>query len=413
MKTKEQKLRFHKRIATALFLLMTIIYVTMVIWQKKAPHLSFIGFVKAFAEAAMVGALADWFAVTALFHKPLDLPIPHTDLIENRKKDIGDNLGGFVVDNFLKPENIRPYIEHIKVSTLIAQWLSKEKNKQLIITEIQTKIEDFLAQANDDEITLFIADKSKNLLDKLQLNMLSSKALLYIIDQNEHQKLIHFIFEKIASYILANEVLIQQKVSEKSSFLIPNFIDKSIAKKITSGLADYMNEVVEDEQHPVRRTIENQIINFTEDLKSPEWEHKFKTLQAELLQPEQLQTYAQNLWLYFKKTLQNDVSKTENSNVKQYFEKSIQQFTEQLNTDQKLQQRIDQWVRKSVYQFVLKNRNEVGTLISNTVGNWQGRELSEKLELEVGKDLQFIRINGTLVGGLVGLIIYTITHYLL
>ena len=116
MNQREKQLQFHKNLATGLLVLMFVIYISMVFLQKKHPELSFIGYVKAFSEAAMVGALADWFAVTALFQKPMGLPIPHTNLIEERKVDIGNNLGGFVVENFLKPKQIRSHIENIKVS---------------------------------------------------------------------------------------------------------------------------------------------------------------------------------------------------------------------------------------------------------------------------------------------------------
>ena len=125
MENKKRKLQHHKNIATGLFVLMLVTYIVMVIAHKKAPELTFIGYIKAFSEAAMVGALADWFAVTALFHKPLGLNIPHTNLIEERKNDIGENLGDFVVENFLKPKQIRPYITNIKISTFIIEQLSK------------------------------------------------------------------------------------------------------------------------------------------------------------------------------------------------------------------------------------------------------------------------------------------------
>ena len=173
---KKQKLQYHKNIATGLFVLMLVIYIAMVIWYKKAPELTFIGYIKAFSEAAMVGALADWFAVTALFHKPLGLNIPHTNLIEERKNDIGENLGDFVVENFLKPKQIRPYITNIKISTFIIEQLSKEST----LTKIKSFVKD------------------------IPLNKKVSEALISFLDENKHQEFLQQFFEKIA--ILTCEV---------------------------------------------------------------------------------------------------------------------------------------------------------------------------------------------------------------
>lgn len=410
---KEKKLRFHKRIATALFLFMTLMYIAMVILQKKAPGWSFVGYIKAFSEAAMVGALADWFAVTALFHKPLGLPIPHTNLIENRKKDIGDNLGNFVVENFLKAENIRPYVESINVSSFIVKYLNKEKNINILINEIKVKLEEIIENTNDKKITNFITEKSKLLLQEIELNTLISNVLEYLLKEKEHQKILDFIFLKIQSYILENKDLIHKKISQESAFFIPDFIDKILADKITAGLANYMGEAAENEEHSIRKEIENQLLLLKEDLKNePHWKQKLEKLKDNLLQSENIEKYAESIWVYIKNFLKEDLSKPLNDSIlKSYLKKSILNFTNQLQTDQQLQNRIDGWSQKTIYQFILKNRNEAGLLISQTIGNWKGRELSEKLELEVGKDLQFIRINGTLVGGLVGLLIYIITQF--
>ncbi|GIM53827.1 DUF445 domain-containing protein [Capnocytophaga cynodegmi] len=410
---KEKKLRFHKRIATALFLFMTLMYIAMVILQKKAPEWSFVGYIKAFSEAAMVGALADWFAVTALFHKPLGLPIPHTNLIENRKKNIGDNLGNFVVENFLKAENIRPYVKSINVSSFIVKYLNKERNINILINEIKVKLEEIIENTNDKKITNFITEKSKLLLQEIELNTLISNALEYLLKEKEHQKILDFIFLKIQSYILENKDLIHKKISQESAFFIPDFIDKILANKITAGLANYMGEAAENEEHSIRKEIENQLLLLKEDLKNePHWKQKLEKLKDNLLQSENIEKYAESIWVYIKNFLKEDLSKPLNVSVlKSYLKKSILNFTNQLQTDKQLQNRIDGWSQKTIYQFILKNRNEAGLLISQTVGNWKGRELSEKLELEVGKDLQFIRINGTLVGGLVGLLIYIITQF--
>lgn len=414
MKDKERKLRYHKRMATTLFLIMVVLYVTMVFLQKKYPDTSLIGYIKAFSEAAMVGALADWFAVTALFHKPLGLPIPHTNLIENRKKSIGDNLGGFVVDNFLKPEGIRPYVEEVKITPFLAEWLSKEKNINTLTNEISEKIVQLVNGIDEENATDFITQKSKELLHEIELKTLISKSLDYIMEEKEHQKLLSFILQKIETHIWENKSLVQEKVSSKSAFFIPKFVDDILADKITEGLANYVAEIIKDPEHSVRKEVDSQLNAFSKDIQtSSAWSTKIENIKSQIINSKSIDKYALQMWKYLKDYINNDLAKpTTDSTLKQYFYKYIQKLSLQLHTDVELQQKINRQIQKTAYQFILKNRHEVGILISRTVGNWQGKELSRKLELEVGKDLQFIRINGTVVGGLAGVLIYAITQFL-
>ncbi len=339
---KKQKLQFHKRIATGLFFLMLALYMGAVILQNKAPELTFVGYIKAFAEAAMVGALADWFAVTALFHKPLGLNIPHTNLIEAHKNDIGENLGSFVVENFLKPQQIRPYITHIRVSTFVIEWLSNENTA--------TKINEMVKESP-------LKGKVANWLTTL-------------IDDNQHQPFVGQAFEKVAAYLNTHKEIIESEIDNQFPPLIPSFIKDSIIRKVSNGLYEFISKASTNQYHPIRTEITAQLYALANKLNSTEWEVPI----AQLLQT------------------------------------SIGKLTAELKQNTNLQQQIDIWAQKTAYQFVLRNKEEVGRLISSTVSQWEGRELSKKLELEVGKDLQFIRINGTLVGGMVGLLIYWLTH---
>lgn len=415
MNDKKRKLRFHKAIATGLFLLMALVYIGSLLWQKRNPELNFLGYIKAFSEAAMVGALADWFAVTALFNKPLGLPIPHTNIIENRKNDIGDNLGSFVVENFLNPENIRPYIKRLSVASHIGKWLKKERNTNIIVEEVQEKIIEIIDETNDKKIITFISDKSTALLNNIKIHLFVSDLLLYVANNKEHQRLLNYIFDKIQDYISENEEMIKERVRQESSSFIPSFVDNILAKKITTGLNNYFKEISENPEHSIRIEIDNKINQLIHEVSTEsKWKNELDNLKNKLLSEEKITLYSKDLWGYIKEMLLNDLKQPlENSSFKSYLKKSIIKFANQLDTDLEMQEKIDKWLQKNAYKYILKNRGEVGNLISATVGNWQGRELSEKLELEVGKDLQFIRVNGTLVGGLVGLIIYTITHLFL
>lgn len=409
---KRKQLRKYKAFATGLFLLMAVIFVITTILQKNNDS-HWIGYVRAFSEAAMVGALADWFAVTALFRHPLGLPIPHTNLIENSKQRLGDNLGSFVVNNFLSPQNIRPYIQKIKISSFVGEWLGKEKNQEVLIKNLSDIVLDILNKLDDSTVSEFISKKVTDMTDNIKLNKIVGNGINYILEKNDHQKIITNLSSQIKNYIIENDEMIQDRVKKGSYSFIPAFVDNKIADKIASGLADFFKEIEEDPEHEIRMLITKKIHEFSTDLKEdPKWDDEFKTIKNDLLKGDKLDEYSIDIWISIKETLTKELQE-ENSSLKNYISKNLNEFSQNLKTDENLQNKIDHWVRVTAYKYILKNTHQFGNLISSTVGNWQGKELSEKLELEVGKDLQFIRVNGTLVGGLVGLLIYTIAHFFL
>lgn len=406
--TKKQKLTYHKRIATGLFLAMFFLYIAMIYSENVWQLSGWTGYVKAFAEAAMVGALADWFAVTALFHYPLGIQIPHTNLIENRKKDIADNLGHFVVDNFLSTSTIRPYIYRIEVTKNIANWFLIDKNKQRVSDEIRKIIVSYLLSTNDKAITRFLSEKISDFTPKIPANKLLSQAIFYLYEHRWQDKILTYLLNQIDKYLAQNKHLIQDKVQFA---LLPDFVNALLSQKITEGLQDFITEIIQNPTHAIRKEIDQKIVSFTKELSySPQWEQSLSELKNQWLSKENLQPHITNLWFFIKTQLLEDLEKQQNSNIDIFLNKNIDKLASSLANDFSKQQQIDRWIQKNIYQFVLRNKSQVNTLISNTIGNWHGRELSEKLELEVGKDLQFIRINGTLVGGLVGLIIYILTR---
>ncbi|MCJ8152607.1 DUF445 domain-containing protein [Chryseobacterium sp. SSA4.19] len=407
---KRKQLRTYKAFATGLFLLMALLFIITTILQKhNGSH--WLGYVRAFSEAAMVGALADWFAVTALFRHPLGLPIPHTNLIENSKQQLGDNLGGFVVSNFLSPQNIRPYIQKVKISNFVGEWLDKKKNQEILIKNISDIVLDILNKLDDNTVSLFISKKAAEMTDDIKLNSIVGNGIHYILEKNDHQRIITSLSSQIKNYITENDEMIKSRVRKGSYSFIPAFVDQKIADKISSGLADFFREIEEDPAHELRNLITGKIYEFSTDLKeAPKWEQEFKNIKNDLLKADKLNEYANDIWISIKRTVTEELQQ-EDSSLKKYLSKNLDEFSQNLKMNEGLQDKIDNWVRVTAYKYILRNTHQFGNLISSTVGNWQGKELSEKLELEVGKDLQFIRVNGTLVGGLVGLIIYTIAHF--
>ena len=409
---KRIQLRKYKMFATGLFVLMAVVFVLMTVLEKDNPA-HWIGYIRAFSEAAMVGALADWFAVTALFHHPLGLKIPHTNLIENSKERIGDNLGNFVVSNFLSPKNIRPYIQKIKISHFVGDWLSKTRNQKNLVKELSHIVLDILHKLDDAAVVHFIGNKAKEMSDDLKINRIVGNSIEYVLDKKDHQKMITNLSRQIKDYVINNQDIVKERVKKESYFLIPKFVDDTIAEKITGGLSKFFEEVESDPEHSLRAEITKKLYAFSADIQSEaKWEDEFRSIKNNFLKEEKLTQYSKDIWISIKKSLSKELEE-DGSALKTYLRKNLTELSQNLQTDEKLQYKIDHWVRVTAYKYILKNTHQAASLISSTVGNWQGKELSEKLELEVGKDLQFIRVNGTLVGGLVGLIIYTITNFFL
>src|SRR5699024_682077 len=362
-------------------------------------------YVKAFSEAAMVGALADWFAVTALFRYPLGLKIPHTNLIESNKNKIGANLGDFISDNFLTSETIRPYIEDLKVSKYVVSWIEKESNLQLITTELLGIITKVIANIKEENVVEYVQKQLHTNLHNIPFSRFVSQAVQYALENKEQDKLIDAVIPEIKKYITDNKQLIYNRVVEKQP-LLGLVGGKSITNQLISGLQSFLSEVEQDKQHPIREELHTKVWEWSEQItKDLQWQEKFTQMVSGYLNPTTTEHYIINLWQYISSNIVTELEE-EQSAFRQYVYRNLISFSEDFKTNIDLQIKLNIWVQHSLYRLVLKNTKELGHLIERTVENWDGKELSAKLELEVGKDLQFIRVNGTLVGGLVGLVIY-------
>lgn len=406
--TKEIQLRKHKTIATGLFFLMAVIYGLMVYFQHQNPQ-SWMGYVEAFSEAGMVGALADWFAVTALFRHPLGIPIPHTNLIERKKNDLGRNLGSFVKTNFLSSQNIRPYIEKLDVIKFVSDWLNKPSSQEVLSAEILNLIKKIVQDLKDEEVRGFLARKGSEILKTIDYQKITSSGIHYMVEKGEHIKLLETLLPQLREYVEESQQMIRERIGENRPF-ISFLAGKRISRELTDGITKFIEEIELDKDHFVRKKLTENLEKFAGDLLvSTNWNEKFTQLKTDLISPENLSEYADDAWESVKNMLEQNMENPD-SGLNLYLQKNIQKLSESLQNDEDLKLRLNKWIRHFLYRMILKNSEEVQTLISKTVAGWEGKELSNKLELEVGKDLQFIRINGTLVGGLVGLAIYTVTE---
>lgn len=404
---KQRQLKKHKTIATGLFVLMAIVFIICHIVIKSYSY-AWLPYVKAFSEAAMVGALADWFAVTALFKYPMGIKIPHTNLIQSNKDKIGANLGQFVTENFLTSTTIRPYIEKLNATDWLIQWLDKPKSFDLISNEIFKLIKDLVEDLDLNNIVVYTHRELINNLDKLPVNQITSNIIDYILENEEHNKLIDKLLPEVKAYILNNEQDIYNRVVDKQPILAL-IGGKLITAQLVEGFQSYVEEVQNNPKHSLRLQINAKISSFKDDLESDKEFHNkvIRLIQNYLDKPESYEII-HDVFTYIKQEFMNDVLK-EDSKFKSYIRESLEKFAKNFRENSKQQSELNALIQYTIYKMALKNTSEITHLIERTVGNWDAKELSDKLELEVGKDLQYIRINGTLVGGIVGLLIYVIS----
>lgn len=411
MNDKHAQLRKHKFIATGLFILMAVIYFILVYLTKHHPQ-QWMFYVKAFSEAGMVGALADWFAVTALFRYPLGLKIPHTNLIEKSKNRIGENLGSFVTDNFLTPSTIRPYIEKLDAMKFVLNWLETPKNQQTVSSQIVSLSHYIITNLDDKTVVDAITKKGIQLLADLPYHIWLSDGLQYMIKNNEHNRLLDILLPKAKDYVENNRSLIYEKVVEKQP-LLKLVGGKTVTNQLISGITSFLDDVEENPNHPIRTEIEDKLNETALQIKTEQnWKDKINVVKNQFITHEKINQYAEEAWVKLKKETLNKLE-DEQYNIRTYIDKELSKWVTSIQENADWQQKINGWIRQMLYKQALKNSKEVSGIISRTVANWDGKELSDKLELEVGKDLQYIRVNGTLVGGLVGVVIYVLTEWLL
>jgi uncharacterized membrane-anchored protein YjiN (DUF445 family) len=403
---KKAQLRKHKWFATMLFFIMAVIYILCEVFFK---HDNWAGYVKAFAEAAMVGALADWFAVVALFRHPLGIPIPHTNLIETSKKKIGNNLGTFVTENFLTPSAIRPRLENLQVAERLGLWMLVDRNRKKATAEIMRIAKEAIDRFDDADISRIIYTQVSGLVSKIPVHKIAGEGLGKIVKDNMHQDWITTITAYLGEFLEENRELVAKQVKQESHFLIPGFVDKAIATKITNGGIRYLKQIETDPDHAVRKKITKKLAEIATDIQQEgEWATRLENIKNELLSPAHLEEYSTTAWQYIRKKITDDLNDPA-SGIAAYTNKVLRDMGVSLTTDTVRKERIDQFIRIQAFKLIMSYKKTVGEMISQTVANWPAKQLSEKLELEVGPDLQFIRINGTLVGGTVGLLIYVLT----
>ena len=398
--------------------------------KMKASALSLLGFavllfiiaiyfkipiLQAFSEAAMVGGIADWFAVVALFKHPLGIPIWHTAIIPTKKNEIGENLGNFVSEEFLNREKLEIKLEEFNFATKASDWLSHEENANKIANLVAVNIiPGVLNTIKDEDIKRFIQVQFKEKLEAINFGDWVALALEPLQKGNVKDQLLTNLLEVMSSELANNKDLIRKKVKASTPFLSFGLADKSISEGVFNGLQEFLDEAKKPESE-IRIKIDEYIADFLEKVKnSEEMRIKINNLILGFAGKKEVQDYINGIWDEIKLSISNDLEKGDESSIKKNISSLIQHFGNGLKEDPAMIDKINNFIKNDLLAVLLNNKKVIGDLISSTVKSWDGKEVSEKLELEIGKDLQYIRINGTLVGGLIGLVIYAVEwtyHY--
>jgi uncharacterized membrane-anchored protein YjiN (DUF445 family) len=403
------RLRNMKRWALALLVLASVIFVVARYFEGVYPWL---GIVRATAEASMIGGLADWFAVTALFRHPLGIPIPHTAIIPSRKDRVGQTLGLFVQKNFLNKDVIVAKLHTLKASEKMAHWMVEPENSRRIARQLARSLAAAANVLRDEDVEGVITRAVVGRVQKTQVAPLLGRALSLLTAGNRHQALLDDAIRLLAKGISENQDLIRERVEKESPWWVPGAVDDKIAARIVAALERTVQAVHQDPNHPLRERFDSAIDEFIVKLQaSPEVILKAEQIKEDLLQADTVRQFSASLWSDAKASIARHAENPEGFNPES-IERGLTAFGNAILSDPVLMEKVDAWLIEAVVAVVERYQDEVGELIAGTVRRWDPVATSERIELAIGRDLQFIRINGTLVGGLAGMALYLVQRAL-
>ena len=408
--TRRRDLRRMKQVATSMLVVAAAIFVIAKIAEDDGG--TWVGYVRAVAEAAMVGALADWFAVTALFRHPLRLPIPHTAIIPKRKDQIGRSLGDFVESNFLTTEVIDERLRGANIGRRAGEWLADPDNARKAGDAAADVLRGALEVLDDAEIQQGLEHLVETRVRSTPVTPLLGKAIDLTVEGGHHQRLLDAVLVGVAGFLEDNRVTFRKRLQEESPWWVPEPIDDRIFDKIYSAVGRFLDDVAAHPEHEVRGTVDRRVVAYADRLRNePELLAKGEAFKEEMLDHPDVRRWIDSLWAEAKRSM---ISATDDpdSELRRRLVNSIHRLGSRLATEPELQAKVDTWVARALGHLVENYRTEVSDIIASTVARWDGESTAEKMELQVGRDLQFIRINGTIVGGLAGLVIHAIGELL-
>lgn len=405
-------LRRMKVVALSFLLGATVVFLLCRWAQADGTAASWVGYVGAAAEAGMVGALADWFAVTALFKHPLGIPIPHTAIIKRKKDQLGEGLGTFVRENFLSPQVVETKLREAQVAGRVGKWLAELPHAQRVAAEAATVLRVLVELLRDEEVEYVIDRMIVRRIAEPQWGPPAGRLLAGLLAENRQETLIQLLADRAFQWSLNAGEIIQVVVERDSPSWSPRFVDHLVGDRIHRELMDFTDKVRRNPDHELRRSATRFLFDFADDL-----QHDATTIaradsvKEQLMAREEIAKAAATAWATLKRLVLEGADDPSGA-LRSRIAAAAVQIGESLRDDAELRDKVDNWIVRAAQRLVGRYGVEITAIITETIERWDADEASRRIELHVGRDLQFIRINGTVVGSLAGLVIYTIAQLL-
>jgi uncharacterized membrane-anchored protein YjiN (DUF445 family) len=366
----------------------------------------FLGFVNAGAEASMVGAIADWFAVTALFKHPLGLPIPHTALIPKRKDDLGRGLEEFVAENFLHEQVIRDRIGAIGISARVAAWLADPAHARRVVDESAELAAIGLGKVREEHITALVNEALVPRLREEPIAPLAGGLLAEALADDLHHGLVDLVLDELFAWLVANPDTVQQVLGERAPKWAPQGLNDFVTARLHIETVRWVGEIRANPDHRARKALDSMLERLADDLQeNPETQERAERLKERVLDHPAVLATAVSLWNALRRALVVSLDDPDGA-VRRRLLVEVEAAAARLGDDAALRQRLDGLAADFAVFAIDRYGAEVTAVITHTIERWDGKEAARRIELHVGRDLQFIRINGTIVGGLVGVLIH-------
>ncbi|MFK8053946.1 MAG: DUF445 domain-containing protein [Woeseiaceae bacterium] len=405
-----RRLRRMKWLAHLLLLSMLLLYLVSGFYQPQYPWL---GYVRAFAEAGTVGALADWFAVTALFREPMGLPIPHTAIIKRRKDEIGETLADFIATHFLSREALAPRLERIDAVGVTADWLSRGDNAARLTEDVATMLRRIVRTGDNEALRSLVKDNLRGTLNEMQITPMLGQILEMLVINDPEDTLLTGLVSLAQQQFDENRDGLRLTVGERTPWWIPGFVDQRIYNKLVNEVEDALSDDDEQGEQRAREHLRHMLVDVVDALKHDEsLIDRGERLKSDLLEHPQLARYLS--------AVVNDIStflvreaQDPDSSFRQRLTTALVSMGDSLANEPAIRDEINTSLRDAAMYAITRYSQQITRVVSDTVKSWDAETASDLIELRVGRDLQFIRINGTIVGGLAGLTLYTLWHWVM
>jgi uncharacterized membrane-anchored protein YjiN (DUF445 family) len=399
-----------KRLATGLFLVAAAVFLTCVLLGEETG--AWVGYVRATAEASMVGALADWFAVTALFRHPLRLPIPHTAIIPRKKDQIGASLGAFVQENFLTRAVVEEKLTTIDVPGRLGAFLTAPGRAERLAGDASAVVTALTHLLRDEDLEPAVAAIVDRKLHQTPAAPILARVLELVVEGDRHQEVLSAALRLLSRFLQENRLVFRAQLGDASPAWVPDWVDDRVFDRVFAGLQGFLEEVGADPRHELRRSYDARLRAYVHALRTdPDTAARIEDLKKELLEHPAVRTWSGSLWTNAKNAVLAAAADPD-SELRTRVAGMINQLAQSLQTDPTLRELVQRHTHTIAGYLVERFSGDLADLVSSTVARWDTEETSRRIELQVGRDLQWIRVNGTVVGGLAGLVIYTIAQLL-